>query len=244
MSENKVEKAIRNNNGLYNAIFDSHGIGHGQNGTAWYSLEEAPSFYSNLVTTSPDWQPDEIFEDIDKKYAGEQWRKWSMKDSFCKINLSRYGLTKLFEAQWIYLSAPEFKPSQTTSSIRYDLIKDELALSTWINGWDGNETEKLGAKIFAPSLLQNSDIHFVGGYESERLVAGFLINVTENVLGISNFFAPNEDIKSWTSAIKFVYATFGVKDIVGYEQGDRLSILQVLGFQTTGKLAVWLKKRE
>ena len=67
----KTLKAIRNNNGLYDAIFGSHRTEFNQTGLICYSLGKTPPLYSNLVTVSQNWKPDDVFRKIDSNYEME-----------------------------------------------------------------------------------------------------------------------------------------------------------------------------
>jgi hypothetical protein len=55
--DKKLQRAIDNNHGLYEAIFASHGIRWNKNASSWYCIEKVPPLYSNLVTRSAAWRP-------------------------------------------------------------------------------------------------------------------------------------------------------------------------------------------
>ena len=134
----KTLKAIRNNYGLYEAIFSYHQIRFNQTGLICYTLKKPPPLYSNLVTVSPAWKPDDVFRNIDSNYEKEQWDKWSIKDSFGVLDLNQYGFRKLFDAQWIYLEAQNFRPLENGESLRYEIVDEESALSSWRITWDSD----------------------------------------------------------------------------------------------------------
>jgi hypothetical protein len=158
----------------------------------WYTLKKTPPLYSNLVTLSEDWRPDEIFKAIDLICKKENWKEWSIKDSFHVLNLSRYGFEKLFDARWIHLKSTAFTPLTNSSGLRYKVLKTEKALSEWRVVWDPDRES--GEKIFNSGLLDNPEVSFIAGYDGERIVSGCFLNKTGDVLGISNFFAPSHDI--------------------------------------------------
>ena len=99
--QDKLQKAICNNNELYEAILSSQDIKSHKTDSIWYSLENTPPFYSNLVTVSKEWKPDDVFRNIDFNYEKENWEEWSIKDSFAVLDLTEFGFTKLFDAQWM-----------------------------------------------------------------------------------------------------------------------------------------------
>ncbi len=238
----KIEKAIRNNNDLYEAIFKNHNIRHHQTDSIWYSLEKTPPLYSNLVTTSKTWRPDEIFNSIALKYEQEKWDKWSIKDSFAVLDLSGYGFTRLFDAQWIYLKPADFIRSGEGKKLNYEIVNTVAALSRWRLAWDADED--LGKEIFDARLLDNRRVWFVAGYNDKEIASGCFVNKSDDVLGISNFFAPDEGVNHWSDMIGFIFDSIERSDIVGYERKELVAELQSLGFEATGNLTVWLKKRD
>jgi len=239
--KDKTQQAIYNNNGLYEAIFSNRKIKFNRADFIFYSLEKTPPLYSNLVTISPKWKPDDIFRNIDFNYEKERWNEWSIKDSFGVLNLSKYGFTKLFDAEWMYLEAEKFTRIEKSKNLRYEVINDEDVLSAWRIAWDFDE--QLGKEIFSPKLLSNPKVYLVAGYERERIVSGCLINKTEDVLGISNFFAPSKEIAYWSEIISFIFNSIERADIVGYKRNELVEKLKLLGFDSVGNLTVWLKKR-
>lgn len=238
MSE-KLRKAIANNNDLYYAIFEQYQIKSENNGFIWYCLQETPQLYSNLVTTSKEWKPDEIFRQIDENYQKEKWKEWSIKDSFACLNLTEFGFDKLFDAIWIYLEPNNFKPSLEKSNLCYEIIKNEDLLVRWKLAWD--ENIELGNKIFTAELLSNKKNFFIVGYEENKVVSGCFVNQTEDVLGISNFFAPNQELVYWTDLVKFIFEINCKINIVGYERPNLTKQLREIGFEEIGNLRVWLK---
>jgi hypothetical protein len=239
--KDKLQKAIRNNNGLYEAIFSGHNIKSHRTDSIWYSLEETPPLYSNLITISKDWKPDAIFRAIDLNYEEGKWDKWSLKDSFGVLDLSRHGFTRLFDAQWMYLEAANFIQIEGGQKLRYEILNREDALPAWRSAWDSDE--RLGEEIFDTKLLADQRVHFVAGYKEEQIVSGCFLNKTDDVLGVSNFFSPGEGIGYWSDMISFICGSIECLDIVGYERNDLVEKLQSLGFESIGNLTVWLKKR-
>ena len=237
----KIEKAIANNNGLYEAVFRNFKISSQKNENIWYSLEKVPPLYSNLVTLSRNWVPDTIFEQIDKKSERDRWNEWSIKDSFAVLNLEKIGLKKLFDAKWMYLEDSKFKPSENLR-INFEIVSDENGLRDWKSAWGSyEEGEDLADQIFDSSLLFDKDIFLVAAYKNEKLESGCLVNRTDDVLGISNFFSPNQNY--WSATIEFIKKAIGRNDIVGYESNlELIERLRSLGFDPLGDLSVWLKK--
>jgi hypothetical protein len=239
----KRRLAIYNNNALYEAVFADHRIEFRRTDLICYAVDETPSLYSNLVTVSEDWRPDEIFESIDSRFEFENWAEWSIKDSFGILDLDRYNFTKLFEAQWFYLDAGSFAPAEKIARLRFDVVDRENDLADWRIAWDRDE--RLGREIFNARLLNDEKIHFVAGRKGGEIVCGCLVNKSGDVLGISNFFAPDKNIDYWSQTIEFIFSSIERRNIVGYERNDLAAKLATaLKFETAGNLVVWLKKRD
>ncbi|HEV2708132.1 MAG TPA: hypothetical protein VGV59_19605 [Pyrinomonadaceae bacterium] len=238
----RLQKAIRNNNGLYEALFNSRQIKFSRTDSIWYSTEQTPPLYSNLVTLSSEWKPDAVFRAIDLHYEKEKWDEWSLKDSFGVLDLRAEGFAKLFDAQWVYLDAASFIPGSAEHDLSFAILTREDALAAWSRAWD--DDERLGEELFDAKLLNNQKVHFVAGYSKAELVCGCLVNQTDDVLGISNLFAPGADVGYWSGLIDFIRGAIARLDIVGYERHETAERLRRLGFEPIGKLTVWLKKRE
>jgi hypothetical protein len=236
----KLRKAIANNNDLYRVIFEQYQIKSQNNDFSWYCLEETLPLYSNLVTTSKDWKPDEIFHQIDSNFKLEGWSEWSIKDSFGEGDLTEFGFSKLFEASWFYLEPKSFVPLSEKTELHYEIVKSEQILGEWKLCWDADR--ELGNKIFTPQLLLNKDVFFIAGFSDKQICSGCFINETEGVLGVSNFFAPDKSIIYWAEIIQFIYKLVGHQDIVGYERQSTVENLKIIGFEEEGNLKVWLKK--
>ncbi len=236
----KRQQAILNNNDLYRAIFADHKIEVRQTDSIFYSLEKTPPLYSNLVTLSEGWKPDDIFEEIDAAFQSERWDEWSIKDSFGVLDLSDREFIELFDAQWIYLEAQNFQPCESSTNLKYEIVTTENALAEWRIAWDSDE--ELGKQIFSPRLLADPKLYFVAGCEGKQIVSGCFINRTDDVLGISNFFAPDGDVRHWSDVVSFIFRSIQRTDLVGYERKPLIERLQLLGFEMVGDLAVWLKR--
>lgn len=237
----KLQKAIANNNALYRTIFEQYRIKSENNDFIRYCLEETPPLYSNLVTLSENWQPDEIFRQIDENFRKESWSEWSVKDSFACLNLAKFGFDKLFDAKWIYLKSEKFNSALQNSNLRYEIIEDEKNLARWKLSWHQNAD--LGNIIFTPDLLKNENVLFVAGSENNKIVSGCFVNQSDDVLGISNFFAPDEKAVHLSGLINTVFDFKGKKDIVGYEKDYLKNRFGEIGFEEIGDLTVWLKAR-
>ncbi len=65
--------AIDNNVGLYRSVLGACGIGwRVEDGAAW-TAERVLPYYSNLVSRSPAWRPDDAFRAIGRRAREEGW---------------------------------------------------------------------------------------------------------------------------------------------------------------------------
>ena len=237
----KLKIAILNNNDLYEAVFSAQNMSFLRGRSICYCLEKTPPLYSNLVTVSEKWQPDETLSLIVDNFKRENWEQWSVKDSFAVLDLETFGFRRLFDANWFYLAAARFTPVSNRLGMSYKIVENEKVLTEWRRVWDSDE--RLGRKIFQPAMLDDPNVRFVAGEDGEKIVSGCLINKTAGILGISNFFAPAQNIEYWSDIIAFVHESIEFTDIVGYQRTDCLQKIQPLGFETTGDLTVWLRDR-
>ena len=240
----KRQRAIANNIGFYEEIFRSHNIRFFKTNTVFYTPQTALPMTSNIVTRSRGWQPDVHFQQIDTAAINAGWESWSITDSFSVLNLSQFGFTRLIDATWLYLEGNAFRRSDISSGLRWDLIKGRRELAAWRLAWNKNEINgNVADLIFAARLLENPRMHSIAGYEGERLVAGCILNRTEPVFGISNFFAADDSAATWSDMIEFIRTSVTSNDLVSYEQAPVIDrSLAGLGFEKVGDLTVWIKK--
>jgi len=66
------------------------------------------------------------------------WDNWSIKDSFAILDLSQYGFTQLFKAQWIYIESAKFSPHGLRQPLKYNIVSTEDELSAWKLAWGAN----------------------------------------------------------------------------------------------------------
>ena len=240
----KRQRAIANNIGFYEEIFRSHNIRFFKTNTVFYTPQIALPQMSNIVTRSRGWQPDVHFEQVENAARRSDWNSWSIKDSFSAVDMSQFGFGKLFDATWIYLEGNSFKRAELSSGLRWDVIKGRRELTAWRLAWNKNEIDgNVAELLFVDRLVENPRMHFIAGYEGGRLVAGCILNRTEPVFGISNFFAREDSAGTWSGMIEFIRASVTSNDLVGYEQAPVIDrSLAGLGFEKVGDLTVWIRK--
>ena len=139
-------------------------------------------------------------------------RGWSVKDSFALHDLAEFGLRALFDAQWYAYDGPPAGESER--------IRTPDALEEWERAW--GVTSPAEQRIFPPSLLDDADIAFhamPGG--------GFITNLSEGVVGVSNAFGSELD------ALRIARGLSPDRTVVGY--GALMPEVNALG-----PLRVWV----
>jgi len=245
MASHELQRAVTNNNDFYDEVFGVHGLEFSRTDNAWYTLQRALPLNSNIVTRSADWQIDWVFRAIAERARQEAWAFWSIKDSFAVLQLEQLGFQRLFDAKWIYLKAGEFKPlGSRPRQLRYVVLTTPTLLAAWRTAWNNHEQgENLVETLYIDALLANPRIKFIAGYDGPSMVSGCILNQSDEVLGISNFFAPNASSKFWADMIQFIQTEIKETDLVGYEQDDEiLDGLTKLGFRAVGDLTVWINE--
>jgi hypothetical protein len=238
MSDPTVKKqaVINNNKCLYASVFASHGIPLLENDNMYYSLRKAPPLNSNICTKVPQWRPESIFETIEKTAQEEDWDSWSVKDSFCDLDLAPYGFETLFDAQWLYLQASDFVPAFDKPALVFRQVRTKEELDLWNKVWAENEA------LYQKNMLDDPSLTFVIGHENDTPTHAALLNRSDDVLGISNFF-PEEDVAGrWGDLIAYIQEVWGPIDIVGYERKDTIAQLAPLHILPVGDLRIWIKR--
>jgi hypothetical protein len=81
----------------------------------------------------------------------------------------------------------------------------------------------------------------MAGYRDDEVVAGFIANRSEAVVGVSNLFTTTGKLEAaWSACIATLDAAFPQLPIVGYESGEALAAAHECGFESVGRLRVWI----
>ncbi|CAN5921943.1 hypothetical protein BH11PSE3_BH11PSE3_22330 [soil metagenome] len=187
---------------------------------AWVNAHAVPRFYPNLVTLGHD---DAAVAEQRATVAilskSNLPGRWSVKDSFHKLDLSRQGFDLLFEASWIR----SVMPATDTST---DIV--------WQRESEGES-------------LPFGDPNFVlfRGRRGFQVVAGGMLYRSDGVVGLSNVVAEAADaVAVWRSLILLSAQTFPRLPLVGYESGNELGAALDAGFEAGDKLRIWVRERD
>lgn len=225
-----------NNLHWYEAIFRSHHLTGSIADGMWTSRDRPPPYYSNAVTLTPS----EVEAQMTtlQELGSALGRRWSVKDSFCVLDLSRLGFRPLFDAEWIWLDAP------ARASGHADLVWRQVAtpaeLERWEDAWRENGSTA-DSRVFLPELFANETIALFAAFQQDVLVAGCAANRSTEAVGFSNFFVADGDEDLATASAVSEVARFGPGlPVVGFLAGESLARVGRLGFRAVGPLRIWV----
>jgi len=213
--------AVLNNARWCDAVCQAHGHPGRMLPHIWVNAAVVPRFYPNAVTLA-----------VGEAALEEQWTtieilqksnlpgRWSVKDSFGTLDLSRRGFDLLFDATWIRSVMPAEGPSS-------DIV------------WTREEKSAEGWPVDDP------DFAMFKGRRGFKVVAGFMLYRAEEVVGVSNVVAEAADAPAvWRSLARLAAQTFPRLPLVGYESGDELEAAVTSGFEAGDTLRVWVTARD
>ena len=213
-----VQSAIQNNIDWYQAQCTAHEIANVRTESTWYSTQNMPPLYSNLILTHE--QDAELIPKIDKNLA----TGWSIKDATGNLDLTAYGFDVLFEAHWFVR-----EPSDCEAPNDVSRIASDAAFSKWVMAW--NEAPE----VFRAHFWRYPDVSF---YHDLDWQGGIAANVSQDAVGIINPWGNEASINKCIQAIAHQHPTL---PIVGYDHMPEISAMSQLGFRSTAPLKVWLK---
>jgi hypothetical protein len=215
----------------------------------WVNRQQAPPYYSNAVTLNPDdtdGQSAGIRALLDAGLSG----KWTVKDSFCTLDLTPLGFRVLFEAQWLTLATEKPMRTPDARSAHWERITTEGGLAEWETAWrrhSANMDASSVPRIFMPRLVADLNVAFLCGHLDAQVVAVAAANFSDDgtgrVCGLSNVFVPSQDAEAHRiGALALARACFPGLSLVGYARGNDLVAMRALGFQVLGPLRVWIRE--
>jgi hypothetical protein len=230
---------VLNNAELCDAICRSHGVPGIFSTEIWLQPRDGPAYHPNLITLLPAG-PEEQYAAIDGLRAVMP-KGFSLKDSFDCLDLSRRGLRKLFEAQWIWLEPGFSRPfPNMRGDTHWTKVETAANLEKWEAAWAGNNPSP--NPVFLPSLLRDETVSILSAGRDGEIAAGCIANRDRSkVTGFSNFFAPAAERDKWLAeAVGQVGTIAGGGPVAGYEKGEDLTAMLALGFRAAGPLSVWI----
>lgn len=225
--DERVALAADNNAQWCLAVCQAHGCRTSLEDGYW-ACADPPRFYSNLVTLRPG-----LGQLVSVVKPG------GFKDSFIDIDGVALGYRELFRASWLWRGP---LPPKLTK-LEWHRATTDAELMAWEAGWaKGDHDAQTAPRQFPASLLDNPDIAFMGGFDDGILAAGFALNRTSPVAGVSNTFVLSVSYESlWHEIPSVSDSVFPEMPLVGYERGEELAFAQTAGFEETGRLCVWTR---
>jgi hypothetical protein len=189
----------------------------------WVNAEPVPRFYPNAITLARDEASiAEQRSTIDILRKSNLPGRWSVKDSFAALDLSRRGFDLLFDARWI--RQPTLLMARTSSGLAWERVE---------------ESEAFPAALFA----DRGFAMFAGRREGE-VVAGATLYRAERVVGLSNVVAEPEDaVAIFRDLAALAAKVFPGLPLVGYESGNELTAAMNAGFEPGDELRIWVRER-
>jgi len=184
-----------------------------------------PRFYPNVVTLQPGKAvAAEQREAIDLLVTSNLPGRWSVKDSFRTLDLSRLGFELLLEARWIRNAMP--LPGHPS-----DIV--------WQRETRGTAKDAAGLPFGDPNFAMFT------GRRGFQIVAGGMLYRAEGVVGLSNVVADTADARAvWRSLALLAAQTFPRLPLVGYESGGELKAASDAGFEIGDKLRIWVRSKD
>jgi hypothetical protein len=225
-----VRAAARNNAEWCEAMCRSHGLAGGFGPQAWTAAVRTPLFYPDAVTLAPGADAAALVDAIDTAAPGA-----SIKDSFADCDLTGSGFGVLFDAQWIWRPAG---PPAAGSDLDWEVVRDPARLQEWASAWDGGDGN---ADLFGPALLEDAATFVLAGRSADgRVAAGAVASRSDQVVGVSNVFALEDEADAWPGVLAALHELFPSVPVVGYEHGEDLAAAARHGFEPLGPLRVWM----
>ncbi|MCJ8313890.1 MAG: hypothetical protein HRU38_04880 [Saccharospirillaceae bacterium] len=238
---NHLNKAI-NNNALWcelvNKANDIPGIFESE---LWYNSNEVVLFYPNLITLSSNFNETQK-NVLLKIIKGHPKNNWAVKDSFASLDLAKYDFFELFESDWFLRQSTQPLLMSKTDLPKIKIINNESDLKQWELAWSAHQPMKSEQSIFSDNLLENDEVAFLAIIENNKITKGLIGNKSDDVIGVSNLFGFDifeNDIMS--TFIQTLWDELGKLDLVGYESDEDILQAKQNGFESIGKLKVWMK---
>ena len=170
----------------------------------------------------------------------------AVKDSFCRSELGSLAFRLLFEATWLWRAAGSAKPVAGLADCDWAIVRDAAELERWETAWNGapaGEHDPPPERVFPPTLLADTSVVFIAAYQGQRIVAGAIANRTDDVVGLSNVFAPDGvAARFWPGCISAAMDVFPkATRWSATSAATHLAIAQALGFEALGPLRVWVR---
>jgi hypothetical protein len=247
MAASRVWLAALNNALWYEALFRAHGVPGGLLGSVWLSRHAAPPFHSNLVVVSEQASDSEVLGHVHDLMQEPLSPQWTVKDSFCRLNLAPLGFGVMFEASWIGLESGKPAARAVLPGTRWTRVSSPAEAAGWEAAWRGHgnnqEAHDGGRPQFPGELFVDPGFAFFARSQGRSVIAGGIAHRAGGVVGLSNVFVhAGEPADAWAGLLRCTGDAFPGLPVVGYERGDDLESAIAVGFEPIGPLRVWQRR--
>jgi hypothetical protein len=229
--DERARLGAANNADIYELVFAAHGLGYRRDSGMFASADPPPPYYSSMTTLDPD---DVARQRATIRELRPQRPGFGLKDGFRRLELAEEGFDILFEASWIWAPAERLagRPAD------WQRVRTAQALERWEAAWaaGGSPADR---RVFPPALLEARDLAFFGRPGGGGFTAGCIANLSAGCVGLSNVFGSEAD-RPFGEAASLASAFGDGVPVVGYERGAALEACLGLGFETVGRLRVWV----
>ncbi|RWX75500.1 hypothetical protein EPK99_17515 [Neorhizobium lilium] len=233
--DSRAVSAAANNADLYRCVFEAHGLRYALTRFAFIGLDPPPPYYSNLTTLTPHDQPEqaECIATLRSANSGS----FGFKDSFSNFDMSKAGMTRLFEAAWLWAPAAAVTAQPLDGWKR---IKTDDDLNLWEAGWKAGGSPS-SQRMFPATMLSRPDIGFYGRFIGATCQAGCIANLSGDCVGLSNIYSVEPGRAQVRASAARCAANFAPgRPVVGYDRGNAFETMVSIGFEPVGKLIVWV----
>jgi hypothetical protein len=240
--------AALNNAAWCDAVCRAHGGSTSVTADCWRNEAPSPQFHPNLITLREDAQAA-----VEREIRGLDLRLdpgWGIKDSFADLELRTLGFGLLFEASWLWREAAAATPSAARAGdLHWAPAATSSELADWERAWKRSLGDTREARPdrprFPPALLAREDIAFCAGHRDGAIVAGGVLSVGGDAIGISNVFAATADLAAcWGGLVDEARRWQPGMAQCSYERAPGLAAALAQGFVVVGPLRVWLRSGE
>ena len=236
MSDERAQRAAANNASWCNAVCAAHGQPGCIDAGLWWHEGPVPRFYPNAVTLRA--QPPQLMPRLHTMIDSRQGAGWSLKDSFACLDLSTLQCRELFSAQWLW-RAGTTGTSELSAGLSWRRLHSDDDLAAWERAWSADAPAP--ERVFLPPLLDDAATGVIAVERGETLVGGVIVHGAAGVAGVTNLFTRGEDEQATRDAcLAAASACFPAAPLVTYEVDAEVALFTRLGFESVGRLRVWL----
>ncbi|CAA9415551.1 MAG: hypothetical protein AVDCRST_MAG06-3168 [uncultured Nocardioides sp.] len=222
-----LDEAIGASLAWYDDIHAMHGIRTVVRDGLWRSTGPALPWHSIAKTLHPDLRDDAVASAVADR------TDCSVADTYGTLDLSPYGFTLLFEAQWLrHPGGPSTRGPHLPE--QWSVIDSADRLATWsaIHDYAGVLTEE---------ALSHPRLTVLARYQGMDMLAGAVLNDAGPTVGLSNLWSLDGHSSDVDGALAAAHTMYPGHPVTAYAQGDELARLTQLGFVPLGPHRVWLR---